>query len=86
MSSHCFPTDHAQGGAQGIEDGLALGLVLHGVTDPSQIGDRLILYEKIRRNRASAITVMSNFGFDEEAPEELLEYLEGQPTPSEFDP
>jgi hypothetical protein len=29
---------------------------------------------------------MSNFGFDEEAPEELLEYLEGQQTPSEFNP
>ena len=86
LTSHFSQTDHAQGGAQGIEDGLALGLVLHGAADPSQIEDRLILYEKIRRNRASAITVMSNFGFDEEAPEELLEYLEGQPIPSGFNP
>jgi len=56
------------------------------MVDPSQIEDRLVLYETIRRNRASAITVMSNFGFDEEAPEELLEYLEGQPIPSAFPP
>lgn len=58
---------------------------MHGVTDPSQIEERLALYEKIRRNRASSIQVLSNFGYDETAPPELAEFLEaeGQPIPSE---
>ncbi|KAK0710064.1 FAD binding domain-containing protein [Lasiosphaeria miniovina] len=81
-AAHPMLPHHAQGGAQGIEDGLALGLALHGVTDASQIGERLVLYETIRRGRASAIQIMSNYGFDEEAPEELLDFLEGQPIPS----
>ena len=54
-----------------------------GVTDPSQIEERLVLYERIRRNRASSIQVLSNFGYDETAPPELSEFLEaeGQPMP-----
>lgn len=74
-------SDHGQGGAQGIEDGLALGLVMNGVTDASQIEERLALYEKIRRNRASSIQVLSNFPYDESPPPELAEFLEGQPVP-----
>ncbi|KAK3349828.1 hypothetical protein B0T25DRAFT_249918 [Lasiosphaeria hispida] len=80
-AAHPMLPHHAQGGAQGIEDGLALGLVFHGVTDSSQIAERLVLYEKIRRGRASAITIMSNFGFDEKAPDELIDFLEGHPIP-----
>jgi salicylate hydroxylase len=59
---------------------------MHGVTDVSQIEERLALYEKIRRNRASSIQVLSNFGFDETAPPELAEFLdaEGQPMPGKF--
>jgi salicylate hydroxylase len=57
---------------------------MHGVTEPSQIEGRLALYEKIRRNRASSIQVLSNFGYDESAPPELAEFLqaEGEPIPS----
>lgn len=73
--------DHGQGGAQGIEDGLALGLVMHGATDVSQMEERLCLFEKIRRNRASSIQVMSNTPYDEPMPPELAEFLEGQPLP-----
>lgn len=69
-----------------MEDGFALGLVLHGVTDTSQIEERLAIYEKIRCNRASTIQVLSNFGFDEEAPEEVAEFLEGRPLPSKCYP
>jgi len=67
-----------------MEDGLALGLAMHGVTDPSQIEKRLALYEKIRRNRACSIQVLSNFGFDESAAPELADFLEaeGGPIPS----
>lgn len=74
--------DHGQGGAQGMEDGLALGLTMHGVTHSSQIEARLAIYEKIRRGRAASIQVMSNFGIDEEKPKELATYLEGRPLPS----
>jgi len=69
-----------------MEDGLALGLVLVGVTDASQIEERLAIYEKIRRNRASSIQVLSNFGIDEKAPDELHEFLEGRPAPSKSFP
>ncbi|KAK3315769.1 FAD/NAD(P)-binding domain-containing protein [Apodospora peruviana] len=86
-AAHPMLPHHAQAGAQGIEDGLALGLVLHGVSDKSEIEHHLKLYEKIRRNRASAIQVMSNFGFDEKMPDEVVEFLEGweiPKTPSEM--
>ncbi|KAH7629993.1 hypothetical protein B0T09DRAFT_365973 [Sordaria sp. MPI-SDFR-AT-0083] len=92
-AAHPMLPHHGQGGAQAIEDGLALGLVLSDLSSSSpcssssfpsslfaaKIEHRLNLYEKIRRNRASAIQVMSNVGFDEqseaEAPKELEEYL-----------
>jgi salicylate hydroxylase len=74
--------DKGQGGAQGLEDGLTLGLVLSGVTNPSQIKDRLAIYDKARRNRASFIQVLSNFGHDEPVPEELADLWEGIPVPS----
>lgn len=76
--------DNGQGGAQGIEDGLALGLVLNGVTKVSQIGTRLEMYEKIRRNRASIVQILSNVGSDQDVPEEIIEFMEGNPLPSEF--
>lgn len=65
----------------GIEDGIALGLVLSGVTDKSQVPERLAVYEKIRVNRASSLVMMSNFGYDEPVPEEIEQFLEGKPTP-----
>ena len=76
-----YSIDHAQGGAQAIEDGLVLGLVLHGVTDTSQVEERLAIYQKIRRNRASAIQVLSNYGFEEKAADGLEDYLVDQPIP-----
>ena len=77
-----YMKDHGQGGAQGIEDGLALGLAFCGVTNPSQIEERLEIYEKIRRNRASSIQILSNFGYDEAVPEELHSFLDGRTMPS----
>ena len=57
---------------------------MHGATAKSQIKERLALYERIRRNRASSIQVLSNFGFDETAAPEVAEFLkaEGEPMPS----
>lgn len=59
---------------------------MHGVNDPSEIEKRIGLYEKIRRNRASSIQVLSNFGYDETAPPELAEFLdaEGEAIPSKI--
>lgn len=84
---HVFPLliiskDHAQGGAQGLEDGIALGLVLVGISDPAEIPVRLKLYEKIRYNRAASIQILSNTGYDEETPGELDVFLEGGSAPS----
>src|ERR1700712_4005584 len=57
-------TVQGQGGAQCIEDGVVLGLVLCGATHEN-IPERLKLYENIRRNRASLMQVFSNAGQDE---------------------
>jgi salicylate hydroxylase len=65
-----------------MEDGLALGLVLYGATDASQIEERLAIYENVRRNRAASIQILSNFGYDEAVPDELVDFLEGRPVPS----
>ena len=81
-AKHAHAQDHGQGGAQGMEDGLALGLAFCGATDTSQIEERLSVYEKIRRNRASSIQILSNFGYDETVPEELHAFLEGCAMPS----
>jgi salicylate hydroxylase len=67
-----------------MEDGLALGLVLHGATDTSQVEERLAIYERVRRNRAASIQILSNFGYDEAVPDELVDFLEGRPVPSKY--
>jgi salicylate hydroxylase len=56
-----------QAGAQAIEDGAALGVVFSNFqeTDGKSIGDRLGVFERIRRNRASVIQMISNAGQDE---------------------
>lgn len=57
-------SDQGQGGAQGIEDSVALGLVFSGATK-QDVESRLEIYEQIRRNRASLMQVFSNAGQDE---------------------
>lgn len=57
--------------------------MLHGCTSKTEIPERLALYEKIRRNRAASIQVMSNFGLDEGVKMELEEFMEGEKVPSE---
>ena len=49
-----------QGGGQAIEDGAALGILLDQVRDQAAIEDRLQLYEQVRRNRGSALQILSN--------------------------
>ncbi|KAL1894036.1 hypothetical protein Sste5346_006178 [Sporothrix stenoceras] len=63
-AAHPMLPHQGQGGAQGIEDGVVLGLVLAGATK-EDVPERLKLYEKIRRNRASIIQIFSNAGQDQ---------------------
>ncbi|KAH6683935.1 hypothetical protein B0J14DRAFT_571724 [Halenospora varia] len=81
-AAHPMLPHHGQGGAQGIEDGLALGLCFNDMKDKTEIRKRLAIYERIRRNRAASIQVLSNYGFDEGAPAELAKFLEGEPSPT----
>jgi salicylate hydroxylase len=55
-------TVQAQGGGQAIEDAAVLGILLDQVEDKATMEERLGLFEQIRRNRGSAIQVLSNSG------------------------
>lgn len=72
--------DQGQGGAQGIEDGLALGIALCGAT-ADEVKDRLEIYENVRRKRASAIQILSNAGVDQiqYIAKEILQYTDSVP-------
>lgn len=50
----------------------------------AQVPERLAIYHKIRHHRASAIQILSNYGFDQKPPEEVMDYLDGQALPSEL--
>ncbi|KAI1781134.1 hypothetical protein F4818DRAFT_436326 [Hypoxylon cercidicola] len=48
-----------QGANMAIEDGGALGFLFADITNADQIGTRLSLYEKVRKNRASRVQILS---------------------------
>ena len=75
--------DQGQGGAQGIEDGISLGIALCGA-GANQVAQRLAVFEKARRHRASAIQVMSNAGQEqwEMIHDEVAKYVENVPSKS----
>lgn len=58
------PADQGQGGAQGIEDGVAMGIVMAGA-QADQVQERLRVFEGLRRKRCSAMQIFSNAGQDE---------------------
>ncbi|TDZ62020.1 FAD-dependent monooxygenase OpS4 [Colletotrichum trifolii] len=64
-AAHPMLPHQGQGGAQAIEDGVALGICLSGVASSTQVSERLEVFENIRRNRASAITLFSNAAQDQ---------------------
>ena len=49
-----------QGGGQAIEDGAALGVLFDQVHERGAIENRLQLFEQVRRNRGSALQILSN--------------------------
>ena len=70
-----------------IEDGVALGIALANA-DPAQVPSRLKIYEKIRRNRASAMQILSLVSQEEVAQvaDQVVPYFEGEPVPSKSMP
>ncbi|KAK1762549.1 FAD/NAD(P)-binding domain-containing protein [Phialemonium atrogriseum] len=63
-AAHPMLPHQGQGGAQGLEDGIALGIAMCGATRET-VAARLAAYERIRINRASAIQTLSNAGQDQ---------------------
>ncbi|KIM94484.1 hypothetical protein OIDMADRAFT_136193 [Oidiodendron maius Zn] len=59
-AAHPMLTFQGQGGGQAIEDGAALGILFDQVYDKGAIENRLQLFEQVRRNRGSALQVLSN--------------------------
>jgi salicylate hydroxylase len=59
---------------------VALGIVLCGTT-PDQVESRLQIYEYVRRNRASAIQILSNAGVDqgELISQDILQFMDKVP-------
>lgn len=53
-----FPTT-GQGGAQGIEDAGALGVLLASLTSKSDLGSRLGLFEELRKERIGVVQALS---------------------------
>lgn len=76
--------DQGQGAAQGIEDGLVLGVTMLGAQSRSDIADRFSIYQDVRQNRASVIQILSNIGQDQakQLKNEVLPYLEEDKIPS----
>ncbi|KAK1985267.1 FAD dependent oxidoreductase [Colletotrichum cereale] len=64
-AAHPMLPHQGQGGAQAIEDGVALGVCFSNVASGAEVPERLKLFEEIRRNRASAVTIFSNAAQDE---------------------
>ncbi|KAF6819226.1 salicylate hydroxylase [Colletotrichum musicola] len=63
-AAHPMLPHQGQGGAQGIEDGVALGIALASA-EAKDVEARLRVYEDIRRNRASVMQIFSNAGQEE---------------------
>lgn len=63
-AAHPMLPHQGQGGAQGIEDGVAMGIVMAGA-QADQVQERLRVFEGLRRKRCSAMQIFSNAGQDE---------------------
>ncbi|KAH8597191.1 2-polyprenyl-6-methoxyphenol hydroxylase [Bisporella sp. PMI_857] len=78
-AAHPMLPFQGQAGAQAIEDGAALGVVFSGAdpTEANIISEQLESFERIRRNRASVIQMLSNAGQDEaeKVREAVLPYM-----------
>ena len=68
----------AQAANQAFEDAGAIGVLFKGVDHQAQVAQRLCIYEKVRRNRASLIQILSltRIGRENMVQEELYRYAE----------
>lgn len=68
-----------QGSNQAIEDGGALGYLLSSVEDTATIGQRLKIFESVRKDRASRVQTLSKVraGKEKEVEQELRNYADG---------
>lgn len=86
-AAHPMLPHQGQGGAQAIEDAVALGIVLSGQSE-GEIEEKLCLFEKIRKNRASVMQIFSNAGQDE--PEKIrvdaAKFIPADSVPSKLTP
>ncbi|KAF2804122.1 salicylate hydroxylase-like protein [Mytilinidion resinicola] len=58
-AAHPMLTFQGQGGGQAIEDGGALSVLFDQLHDTGALEDRLQLFEQVRRNRGSALQILS---------------------------
>lgn len=78
----------AQGANQAIEDAGALGVLFDAVQAGCQVHERLELFEKIRRKRASMIQVLSSvrIGREQAVTDALLQFADPGHEKCQFDP
>lgn len=71
-----------------LEDGGCLGILLANITSKSEIPERLRLFQEIRFERASAVQILSNTGYDEveKIKEEAKQYVKTLTLPSKESP
>ena len=69
-----------QGSSQAIEDGGALGFLLKGVTEATEISERLKLFEKVREIRVSKVQIVSKarVGKEKDVESQVKQYTEGE--------
>ncbi len=67
-----------QGSNQAMEDGGALGFLLRGVEDAASLPERLLWFDKVRRERASRVQILSKvrIGKEKEVQEEIKPFAE----------
>lgn len=80
--------DQGQCESQAIEDAAALSVFLSYLQDKRDVERRLLGFQKVRRNRASALHLFSNMGQEVtqvqcQGPEEATSYMQS-PVPSEL--
>ncbi|KJK76577.1 hypothetical protein H634G_08165 [Metarhizium anisopliae BRIP 53293] len=85
-SAHPMLPHQGQGGAQGLEDGLALGIILCGAETPAEIERRLEVYYTTRHRRTSVIQILSNVGADQAdlVRDQLRQYMSDDEIPRDY--
>ncbi|KID81763.1 Aromatic-ring hydroxylase-like protein [Metarhizium guizhouense ARSEF 977] len=85
-SAHPMLPHQGQGGAQGLEDGLALGIILCGAKTPAEIERRLEIYYTTRHRRTSVIQILSNVAADQAdlVRDQLHQYMSDDEIPRDF--